>query len=159
MSLKIPVICSPVIAFGEHIHIDTGLYTYTHIYIHMVLSTFTVGSSLKGTHSNMLPDQLWGQKLGSLLEGRCVDDAAHHLRQSTLGGVGLLRLSQLCWSRSNLSGSQSLGFYCFPHEGLKTTQRKWHVFSSIPLLLLGICFYTKINCCIIVICFFNRLLC
>lgn len=58
MSLKIPFICSPVIAFGEHIHIDTGLYTYTHIYIHMVLSTFTVGSSLEGTHSNMLPDQL-----------------------------------------------------------------------------------------------------
>lgn len=86
MSLKIPFICSPVIAFGEHIHIDTGLYTYTHIYIHMVLPTFTVGSSLEGTHSNM----------GSLLEGRCVDDAAHHLRQSTLGGVGLLRLSQLC---------------------------------------------------------------
>lgn len=58
MSLKIPCICSPVIAFGEHIHIDTGLYTYTHICIHMVLPTFTVGSSLEGTHSNVLLDQL-----------------------------------------------------------------------------------------------------
>lgn len=31
MSLKIPFICSPVIAFGEHTHIDTDIYTCAHI--------------------------------------------------------------------------------------------------------------------------------
>ena len=58
MSLEIPFIWSPVIAFGEHTHIDTDIYTYTHIYSHTVLPTFTIESSLEGIHSNMLLNQL-----------------------------------------------------------------------------------------------------